>query len=160
TGMTAGICTGTVKVMYAGQSGNTELDIPVTLFVATTALLNIGLPQGFGIEQTTIGGANISRQLAMTSTDGTTVITYNANFSADAPCQWLFAAPLTGSTPTPLQVSIQPGCIAAPGNYPGHITITSANLPQPVNLPITLMVTSNVQVAVTPQALNFSQSQG
>lgn len=160
TGMTAGICTGTVKVMYTGLNGATELDIPVTLFVATTPLLNIGLPQGFGIEATTIGGSNISRSLAMTSTDGTTAINYSVNFSADAPCQWLFAAPLSGTTPTPLQVSIQPGCITNAGSYPGHITITSSNLPQAVTLPITLMVTSNVQVAVTPQALNFTQSQG
>jgi uncharacterized protein (TIGR03437 family) len=159
TGMTAGICAGTVKITYAGQSGaNTELDVPVTLFVSTSPLLNISLPQGFGIESTTLSGANITRQISMTSTDGTTPINYTVNFNVGAPCQWLFVAPLSGTTPTPLQVSIQPGCIQSIGSYPGSITITSSNLPQPVTLAISLNVSSNVQVAVTPQALNFAQS--
>jgi uncharacterized protein (TIGR03437 family) len=157
-GMTSGICTGTVKIAYAGLSGNTELDVPVTFFVSTSALLNISLPQGFGIEATTLGGANITRQISMTSTDNATAINYTVTFSSGSPCQWLFAAPLAGTTPTPLQVSIQPSCITVPGSYPGTVTINSANLPQPVTLAITLTVSSNVQVAVTPQALSFTQT--
>src|SRR5262249_21748556 len=123
-GMTAGVCTGKVAITYAGPAGNTTLDVPVTLFVATTPLLNISLPQGFGVEATTLQGANISRTISMTSTDGTTVIQYGAIFAADSPCQWLFAAPLNASTPTPLQVSIQPGCVTSPGTYTGRLTIT------------------------------------
>ena len=158
-GMTAGICTGKVTITYAGSAGNTQLDVPVTLFVSTTPLLNISLPQGFGVEATTLSGSTIQRQISMTSTDGTTAINYTLVFTSSG-CQWLFAAPLTGTTPTPVQVNIQPGCITAPGSYPGTISITSPNLPQQVILPITLSVSSNVQVAVTPQALSFAQSAG
>jgi uncharacterized protein (TIGR03437 family) len=157
TGMTAGICTGKVTVTYASSTGNVNLDVPVTLFVDTKPLLNISLPQGFGVETTTLGGSNIGRQISMTSTDGTTAINYTVTFNSTS-CVWLFAAPLSGTTPTPLQLSIQPACIATPGSYPGSVTITSPNLPQQVILPISLVVTSNVQVAVTPQALSFVQT--
>ena len=162
SGMTSGTCIGTVKVTYASSSGNAELDVPVTLFVSNNALLNISVPQAFGIESTTLNGANINRQVSLTSTDGSTAISYSVSFQS-APCAWLFAAPLTGgntgTTPTPLQINILPGCITSPGTYQGSVTLTSANLPQPATLPITLFVTSNVQIAVTPQALTFTQSQ-
>jgi uncharacterized protein (TIGR03437 family) len=163
-GMTAGNCTGTVKITYASSSGNAELDVPVTLFVSnsTSPLLNISLPTGFGIETATLNGASFTRNISMTSTDNSTVIQYQVGFQS-ASCPWLFATPLTGgnsgATPTPVQVSIQPGCITSPGTYQGSVTLTSANLPQPVTLLITLTVTSNVQVSVTPQALNFQQAQ-
>jgi len=163
-GMTAGNCTGTIKITYASTSGNAELDVPVTLFVSnsTSPLLNISLPTGFGIETATLSGASFTRNIAMTSTDNVTVIQYQVGFQS-ASCPWLFATPLTGgnsgATPTPVQVSIQPACITSPGTYQGSVTLTSTNLPQPVTLTITLTVTSNVQVSVTPQSLTFQQAQ-
>src|SRR5579872_1783853 len=161
-GMTAGTCLGTVKITYASATGNAELDVPVTLYVATSALLNISVPQAFGVESATLGGTNITRQISLTSSDGTTAIQYSVGFQS-APCAWLFAAPISGgsngTTPTPVQVNILPACIANPGTYQGNVTITSANLPQPAVLQITLVVNSNVQISVTPQALTFQQSQ-
>lgn len=158
-GMTTGICTGNVQISYGS---NTVLQVPVTLFVASTPLLNISLPPAFGFDTTTLAGPNLSHQLSVTSTDGTTAINYQVAFTS-APCAWLFAAPSTGgsagTTPGTIQVNILPSCLAVAQSYQGSITITSPNLPQAVTFPITLQVTSLVQVAVTPQSLTFQQAQ-
>ena len=55
TGMTAGTCTGTVRLAYNGVSGATETDVQVTLFVSSSALLSLSLPQGFGLATTAVG---------------------------------------------------------------------------------------------------------
>ncbi len=165
TGMTAGICSGTVKVLYSSIQGNAEQDIPVTLFVSAAPLLNISLPTGFGIESSILGSqATITRQISLTSTDGTTPIQYQIS-AQSSPCAWLFAAPSTGgstgTTPSPAQVQINPTCLTTPGPYQGSVTITSASgLPQPVTFNITLNLSSTAQIAVTPQSLTFNQPQG
>jgi trimeric autotransporter adhesin len=165
TGMTAGTCNGTVRIQYSNIQGNTELDIPVTLFVSNAALIDISLPQGFGLETARLGSTvTITRNITLTSTDGTTGLQYQIS-AQSSPCAWLFAAPSTGgstgTTPAPAQVQISPSCIGTPGPYQGSVTITSASgLPQPVTFNITLNVTSIVSVAVTPQALTFNQAQG
>ncbi len=165
SGMTPGICSGTVRVTYSSITGNAELDIAVTLFVSTSALLDISLPQGFGIESATLGSsAGIQRQITLTSTDGTTPLQYQVS-AQSSPCAWLFAAPstggTTGTTPSPAQVQINAGCITTPGPYQGTVMLSSAaGLPQPVMFNITLNVSSTVSIAVTPQALTFNQSQG
>ncbi len=164
-GMTPGMCTGTVRVQYSSVTGNAEEDIPVTLFVSASPLLDISLPQGFGIETATLGSTvSIARNITLTSTDGTTSIQYQVA-AQSSPCAWLFAAPAsggsTGTTPSSAQVQINPGCITSPGPYQGSVTITSATgLPQPVTFNITLNVTSTSQIAVTPQSLTFNQAQG
>jgi len=168
SGMTAGTCNGTVKVSYNGTSGATELDIPVTLFVSTSPLLTISLPAGFGLVSTPVqtnpGSGVLQQQIAVASTDGATPLSYSVDFQS-APCGWLSAGPSTGgrngTTPTSIQVQITPGCVATPGVYPGSVTITStAGLPAPVTFNISLIVTSNVSVSVTPQGLTFNESQG
>jgi uncharacterized protein (TIGR03437 family) len=168
TGMTPGTCQGTVRVQYSSGQSNVELDIPVTFFVSASPLINISLPQNFGIETTTLqntpSGGLITRTVQLTSTDNVTAIPYQVSFTSNT-CAWLFASPATGgssaSTPTPVQVQILPGCIQSAGVYQGSVTLTSgAGLPSPVLLVITLTVNSNVSIAVTPQALTFNQVQG
>ncbi len=160
TGMTPATCTGTIKITYGAS--NTELDVPVTLFVATTPLLNISLPQAFGVESTVLNAPGFTRNITLTSTDGTTAIQYQVGFQA-APCAWMSASPSSGSnpgtTPSTAQVNFFPSCLTTPGSYQGSVTLTSSNLPQAVTMPITLNVTSNVQVSVAPQSLSFSQAQ-
>ncbi|HUA86796.1 MAG TPA: hypothetical protein VMB85_23225, partial [Bryobacteraceae bacterium] len=165
TGMTPGTCTGTVHLAYTGLNGPTETDVQVTLFVsaASTPLLTISLPQYFGYDTVALGNDNvIQHQIAMGSTDGSAVA-YSVNYTS-APCGWLTAGPVTGGTsgasPTSLNVQIVPGCITAPGVYPASVTISSTGLPSSVTFNLTLVVTSNVQVAVTPQSLTFNQAQG
>lgn len=165
-GMTTGSCFGTVRLAYTGASGPTETDVQVTLFVSTSSLLTISLPQGFGLDtspvETSPGGGLIQHQIAIGSTDAS-ALQYSVTYQS-APCAWLSAGPNTGGTsgtsPTPILVQILPGCITTPGNYSGSITISSPGLPTPVMFTLNLVVTSNVSVAVTPQSLTFNQSQG
>src|SRR5262249_21243847 len=151
SGMTPGSpCQGYIKITYASGQGNVDLIVPVSLFVSTTPLLNIGLPQGFGLESATVASSStITRQISVTSTDGTSNLQYQVGFQS-TPCAWLLAAPITGgssaSSPTSVQVTILPSCITTPGTYQGSITITSSALPAPVTQNITLIATSNVQV--------------
>ena len=165
-GMTTGSCFGTVRLAYTGASGPTETDVQVTLFVSTSSLLTISLPQGFGLDtspvETSPGGGLIQHQIAIGSTDAS-ALQYSVTYQS-APCAWLSAGPNTGgssgTSPTPILVQILPGCITTPGNYSGSVTISSPGLPTPVMFTLNLVVTSNVSVAVTPQSLTFNQSQG
>ena len=162
SGMTSGSCTGKVTVTYTSGSANVNLDIPVTLFVSNSPLLNISLPQGFGLETATQGGSVITRRISLTSTDTVTSIPFSLTFQS-SPCAWLIAASATGgtsgTTPGSIILSILPGCLT-PGSYQGSITISSTNLPIPVTLNITLLINANVTLTVTPQSLTFTQFQG
>jgi uncharacterized protein (TIGR03437 family) len=163
TGMTAGTCNGVVHVFYNGLTGPAETDVQVTLFVSSSPLLTISLPNGFGYDAAPLGSTTpIQHTIGIGSTDGS-AIQYSVA-PQSAPCPWLAAAPATGSnpgtSPTQIQIQILPGCVTTPGIYPGGIQISSPGLPSPVMLSLNLVVTSTVQISVTPQSLTFNESQG
>jgi trimeric autotransporter adhesin len=164
-GMTAGSCSGTVTVTYNGGGGssNSTLIIPVTVNVGATPLLTVTPDFGFGVFNATSGaGTSISSRISVNSTDGSPL-----NFSASAstpgaPISWLFLGSSSGTTQQYIQVVVTPSGLPL-GVYTGSIVIhatNSANLPSgDFTLPVTLTVSANTTISVTPTSLAFKQVQ-
>jgi uncharacterized protein (TIGR03437 family) len=160
TGMTPGMCPGTVTVSYPANSTTPQtLAIPVTVNVGTGPLLNVSPQLGFGIVSAPAGGAQITETITLTSTDPATQITdISASSSSNPP--WLFLGLNGSSTPQTVQVIINPGTLPA-NTYAGTISISSSKLPSsPLTIPVTLTITSNTTVTVTPSSLTFNQPSG
>jgi len=91
----------------------------------------------------------VIRYIALTSTDGISPIDFDAVAVDGATNPWLFVAPNLGTTPQSLTVLIDPIGITA-GTYTGIIRIgpgvssasdvSSAGIPIPISIPITLTV--------------------
>ncbi len=161
TGMTPGICPGTVTVSYPAGSQNPQtLSIPVSVNVSNSALLNISLPLGFGNVTAPQGSGQITQNITLTSTDPTVQVTDIAASASNSGPAFLFLGQNGSSTPQQLQVVIQPGSLT-PNTYSGSVSISSSKLPSsPLTIPVTLTVTSNTVVTVAPLTLTFNQPLG
>ena len=155
SGLTPQVCSGNVVLTVPGTS--TSLQIPVSLNVSTSALLNVGLAS---INVTALAGstAAIPETVAITSTDNS-----SQNFAATASTSpagltWLSVTPNNGVTPTNLQVTINPTGLAL-GTYSGTITIQGTGSIPAQTIPVTLTIAS-AAVTATPASLTFSQSVG
>ena len=156
TGMTPGLCAGTITLTPTTGAPIT-LNVTTAVSAATQPELVVSMPLGFGLETVTAGAAAYQRIISLTSTNGAPV-----DFTASTTTSWLGFQGATnpGSTPQNLPVLINPLSLGA-GTYPGSITISSSTIPgYHLTVPITLTVTSNVNVTVTPASLTFNQAQG
>lgn len=165
SGMTTGYCTGTVTVTYNNGATNTAtLLIPVTVDIASSALLTVSSPPGFGVVTATYQTTGtITSQLSINSTDGSAIGFQATASSTNSQTPWLFLAASSGTTQQYLTVEIVPSNLPV-GVYTGSITINAvnaANLPSgPLTIPVVLTVTQNATVTVTPSSLTFTQIQG
>jgi trimeric autotransporter adhesin len=160
TGMTAGLCSGTVTIIYPPSGANQAMiSIPVSVNVSATSLLTINMPLGFGQFVAAQNSAPFLSSITIGSTDGTQVpftVTSSSNISP-----WLSVSANGPTSPQTLQVQIVPG-VLTPNSYSGSITIASPSLASsPVTIPLTLTITSNATVTLTPPGpLNFAQALG
>jgi uncharacterized protein (TIGR03437 family) len=158
TGLTPNVCTGAVTITYGSSQ---TLSIPVTLTITTTPQLVISLPAGFGSYSLVPDATVASQRIALTSTDPNTPV----SFTATSPNSFISLASTQGTTPQNLVVNISAVGLT-PGIYPGQIVIASSSLPNnSLTIPITLTVTPNTQVSVTPPGtvsapITFTQAQG
>jgi uncharacterized protein (TIGR03437 family) len=157
--MSPGLCSGAVSLNYTGAAGPTSVTINVTTAVsaATQPELVVSMPAGFGVETAPQGAQTYTRTIVLTSTNGAPV-----DFTATTTTPWLgFLGGTAGLTPANLTVAISPGVIATPGIYNGSITLSSSTIPSfQLTVPVTLTVTSNVSVTVSPASLTFNEAQG
>ncbi len=158
-GMSPGVCSGTVTVNNNSGSGQ-KLPILVTVAVSNSSELVVSLPAGFGVESVAQGAAPFTIPIPLTSTDPNTPVPFSANTSS-VPGTWLgIAGNTSGTTPQNLSIQILPGSLL-PGQYSGTVTINSTSLgTTQLMIPITLTVTSNVIVTLTPTSLSFTEAQG
>jgi uncharacterized protein (TIGR03437 family) len=157
TGMTAGLCSGQVTLTPTTGSP-VVLSVTTAVSAATQPVLVVSMPPGFGLETAPLGAAAYTRNIALTSTNGTPV-----DFTASTTTPWLgFLGATSGNTPQNLTVAINPSVLATPNTYTGSITIASSTIPlnPPFTVPVILTVTSNVSVSVQPKNLTFNQAQG
>lgn len=152
TGITPQACTGSITVSSAG-AGNT-VTIPVSLNVSTNPLLNIAptslnfaAPLGAGSLPTPLS-------ISLTSTDSSS-IPFTVGASTSTGGSWLFVTSSTGSTPSNVQVTVNPSGLPV-GIYTGTVTITSPNLPAAQAIPVTLTVTSNITAAANPASVTLA----
>jgi uncharacterized protein (TIGR03437 family) len=134
--LTAGTWTSTVKVSTPNGSP-TETDIPVTLVVASSPLLNVPTSTlNFTYE---LGAADPAAQsVAITSTSASPQ-QYIVSVSTTDGGAWLVALP-TGTTPTPLSISVNPAGLA-PGSYTGTVSVMGVGTGNGAQqIPVTLKV--------------------
>jgi uncharacterized protein (TIGR03437 family) len=113
-----------------------------------------------------VGGTPPAGQtITLSSTDSSTVISYNVTFATNnGGNSWLFASPPAASTASgqnTVTVLVNPGLLSA-GQYTGTITITASGATVP-NSPLTIPVIFNVTagtITLNPTTLSFAQSTG
>lgn len=167
TGLGAGTCSGSITVSSSTPTnGTTTKLIGVTLFVSSSALLNIGIPQGLQSLTLIQGGRPVQfgpttgNPLQLTSSDPNQQLPFT--LTTNSTNGWLSISPSTGTTPAAINVQITPGTVLSPGSYTGSITITSQGLlNNTTTISISLTITSSTSVTVSPTGgQNFTQQQG
>lgn len=162
-GLAAGTCTGSITISYGTSS---SIAIPVTLNVASAALLTVSMPNGFGIVSTAQGTTPPPQYINLNSTSTTTPVIFTVNSSNNGGSTWLLVGSSGAQTPQQLTVLIEPGSLAI-GTYTGTISISAptANLPSGAfTIPVTLTINPSITVAASGlganNTLNFSQAAG
>ena len=152
------VCSGNVVLTVPGTS--TSLQIPVSLNVSNSALLNVSQD---AINVTALAGSSTAMQqtISVTSTDNS-ALTFSATASTNPiGLTWLSVAPNTSSTPSNVVATINPAGLAA-GTYTGTITIQgtggASGIPAQT-IPVTLTIAATT-AAATPTSLAFAQSVG
>jgi uncharacterized protein (TIGR03437 family) len=167
--LTAGSCTGNVSLnSTTPTNGSTSTLVGITLFISSSALLNISVPTGLQSLTLQQGGRpvqftttnNPPNPLTLTSSDPTTQLNFTLTTSSTD--GWLSASPASGTTPANINVEIIPGTVLAVGIYNGSITVTSSGLlNNSTTIPITLTITSPNSVSVSPSgSQSFTELQG
>ena len=166
-GLTAGTCTGNITLSSnTPTNGTTTTLVGVTLFVSTSALLNVSIPVGLQSLTLQQGGRPVQfgpttgNALVLTSSDSATSLPFSLTTTSTN--SWLSLSPSQGTTPASIDVQITPGTVLAVGNYNGSITITSPGLlNNSTTIPISLTITSQNSVTVSPSGTqNFTELQG
>jgi uncharacterized protein (TIGR03437 family) len=155
-------CSGTVILSYFNGLANATLSIPVTLAVSGTAELSVNTAPGFGAPTVALGSSPFQQQIALTSTDPLTQVSYTASVINVAGGAWLgISGSTNGTTPQNLFIQYNPGILTIPGTYTATVQITSPSLGGvTLTLPVTLTVTSTITVTTAPTSLTFSEAQG
>jgi uncharacterized protein (TIGR03437 family) len=157
TGLPPNTYTG--KITILSQGNPSSLDVPVTLVVSNSPLLNV---PSTSLNFTYQVGSPLpaAQPVMVTATSGTPSYTIAA---ASTPAGWLKVSAAAGTVPTPFNVSVDPTGLVK-GTYTGTVTVTgigTGNGAQqiPVNLTVTNdpIITANLGGCAIP-ALNCALS--
>jgi uncharacterized protein (TIGR03437 family) len=149
-------CSGVITITGQGAT-NSPLMVPVTLTVSTNPLLIVtpSAPSPFVYQ---LGGAFPASQNLALSSSSTPL-----QFTASSNQPWLSVTP-NGTTPTSmLTLSISPTALAVlnPGTYQAIATVTApAASNSPINIPVTLTISSSTLFTVNPSFVNFNYQIG
>ncbi|MGI8741950.1 MAG: BACON domain-containing protein [Bryobacteraceae bacterium] len=156
TGLAAGTCMGVISISSA-TAGN-AVNIPVTLFVSATPLLNAS-PSAINLT-TQVGTSPANQTIALTSTDPVTPLNFTVTSTTINGGNWLLVGPTSGATPLNLTVGFTTNGLPV-GTYNGSITVTSTGpANSPVVIPVTVVVAPSATASPTPSALTFNQAFG
>lgn len=155
-GISPQVCNGSVTLTVPGSTA-APLVIPVTLNVSNTALLNVSQA---AINVTAIAGASATTQTVSVTSTNNTGLAFSATASTSpAGLTWLSVTPNSGSTPSNLQVTINPANLGV-GVYTGSVVVSSpAGIIPAQTIPVTLTVYSSTATTSQP-SLTFSQALG
>jgi len=137
---------------------NNTIVVPVTLTVSSIAVT----PQTLSFAYTLGGNASQSENLTLTGQSG---VSYIATETFTSGGNWLQpATPSSGTLPGNSQVSILLNPFVVPdltvGTYQATVTITPSGSSSPVNIPVTLTVSPEPQVTVSPTTVNLNYQIG
>ena len=158
-GMAPGQYTGTITVSTGGTANDVQL--PVTLNVSNTALLNVS-PLSLAFTATAGSSALVPAQVVTVTTTGEAV-QYSTSAGTSTVAGGFFtvgaASGVPSSTaPSTFSVAVTPQILSA-GVYKGTITVHPANGNADVAIPVTLTVVQG-NLAVSSGTLSFTQAAG
>ncbi len=149
--LAAGTCTATLFV-----SGGNVVQVPVTLNVTGASPLTVN-PANLSFTYQLGSPIPAGQNLTVTATSA---LIYNVTVTTQNNVNWLQAGPTQGTTPGVVNVSVDPGTLVA-GTYQGTVTLTPQGQGNtPFQVPVTLVVTAQPQLTITPSALVFNYQIG
>jgi uncharacterized protein (TIGR03437 family) len=165
SGLSAGTYNGQIAITATNQQTGaalTAVDIPVTLYVSSNALLLVTPPQPVVFTAQAYSGQSAPQQTVTLTSTSTDVLSLNWG---QATGQWLGVYGPPTATPGTIGLQATPPASFAPGIYSGSVTVTATGpagtvLDSPVTIPVVLRLTSGTINAPSPAALSFSQSVG
>src|ERR1035437_4280945 len=147
SGLAPGAHTGTI-VLSTPQGTPQQTNIPVTLNVSATALLNV--PNATLNFTGQLGNTPASQTVNITATSG--ILNYSVTQSANS--AWL-SVPNAGSTATPLAVSVNPTGLP-PATYAATINVLSQTPGSTAQqIPVVLKVTNDPTISASASTLSF-----
>jgi len=158
TGLAAGSYTGQVSL---ASGGGTPATVSVSLNVSETPAVIAASPAS--LQFTTSAGINPASQNLTVSNLGGGTLSWLATVGYTTTSGWLSISPPGGNAPTTATVSVDVVTPVLPaGTYRGQILVfaLSGATNSPLSVPVTLVVTSPSQLAVSPQFLSFQATQG
>ena len=153
TGLSPGTYHDTITISATGVSGS-PVTIPVTLTVTAAPVLTVN--QTSLTFNATAGGVNpTSQALLITNTGGGTL-----TWTASKTQSWLSLDTSSGTAPSAVNASVNIAGLA-PGTYHDTITISATGASgSPLSIPVTLTVTENTALSVSPLSLTFTATVG
>jgi uncharacterized protein (TIGR03437 family) len=147
SGLALGAHTGTI-MLSTPQGTPQQTNIPVTLNVSNTALLNV--PNATLNFTGQLGNTPASQTVNITATSG--ILNYSVTQSANS--AWL-SVPNAGNTAAPLTVSVNPA-VLPPGTYSATINVLSATPGSTAQqIPVVLKVTNDPTISASASTLSF-----
>ena len=150
-------CSG--SILLTAQETGGMLNIPVTFQASTLPLISVN--PTFTTFSYSVGGALPPSQTFTVSNSGSAPISYG--LSTTVPWLALPATPPSGFTTSTFTVSLNAAALAMmnPGTYQGTITITALGAGNsPLNIPVTLTISNNPLVTLTPSFVTFNYQTG
>jgi len=157
-GLAAGSYTAQVSL---ASGGSTPATVSVSLNVSETPAVIGASPAS--LQFTTSAGINPASQNLTVSNLGGGTLSWLATVGYTTTSGWLSISPPGGNAPTTATVSVDVVTPVLPaGTYRGQILVfaLSGATNSPLSVPVTLVVTSPAQLAVSPQFLSFQATQG
>ncbi len=151
--LAANTYTGSITITSA-QAGNSPVVIPVTLTVSTLPSLTTA-PSSLSFNYTVGGSVPGSQPVTVGGTSPLTGV------SASPTVSWLSVSLSGTATPATMTVSlVQANLPTTAGVYPGSVTINATGAAAPLTYPVTLNVSSQPALAVSPLSLTFTGQVG
>ena len=151
SGLAPGTYQGSIVVMSA-SAGNNPLTVPITLTVAAPATIT-GTPSQMSFGWTQNVSTSASQDIAIGGDPG---LIFKATAQTTSGGNWLSVTVSASQTPAVVTVSAM-GPSLAPGLYNGTVTLTAPQAHNsPLVIPVTLMVSAQPQLQVSPASLSFS----
>ena len=144
-------CNGVVVLTPVG--GGSAIQIPVTLKVTTTPVMNIS-PLSLNFSALFDGSPAVEQTVALSMTDNSAVPFNLTPISIGS--NWLRLSATNGNTPAMIRVTADPNNVGV-GNYSTAIMVSSPALASTQAITVNFSVTSNIKAAVNPLALSFEQ---
>jgi uncharacterized protein (TIGR03437 family) len=152
--LAAGTYTGTVTLTATTPFvAGSPTTVKVTLTVAPGTLS--ATPASLAFAQVQNGPAPASQTISVAGTPGPLAYTVTATTNNNSG-NWITVSPASGTSPSDVKVTVN-GASLAPGDYTGKVTITSTGATgSPIDIPVTLKVSTSQTLTVTPATLNLT----